>query len=334
MSEMKVIARRADHAVRRGNEHLWRYVFNLDSHMHHRRNEPRLGAESVRMVDELRSVGVARSTLAAITGDDALLGRLQDVAADLEQRRQALGPAVDETSPGTPASAIRPFLIEMLDPFRPVVDPRGVLADVATNDQIKGIADVYLGLTTKVSDINVWRNLPDSTAAALSGAEGAAGRSTQLWHRDLAEDRYVVKVFIYLEDVTEESGPFSYARGTHLLPNDPHQRGLVHDGVNYRATGEELTRSLQEKAEVCVGPAGSIIFADVRGYHRGGLARSRSRLLMQTRYTSNTALRVKMLRAPDEVEPRQWSRHFSYERRRGATGTTGHAGVTGVTGSS
>ena len=34
----------------------------------------------------------------------------------------------------------------------------GILAQMMLNPQIKGIADNYYGMRTKVSDINIWRN--------------------------------------------------------------------------------------------------------------------------------------------------------------------------------
>ena len=68
---------------------------------------------------------------------------------------------------------------------QPVIDPRGILAAVGLHPQIKGVADGYFGLRTSVADLNIWRNLPSPHEPKLS----------QLWHRDLMQDRHLIKVY-------------------------------------------------------------------------------------------------------------------------------------------
>ena len=285
---------------------MWRYVFNGAAWRHHRTHPPALNPTAERLLRGLCEDGVARTSLQELTGDEHLLGRLQAYAYELESGQNSpprrTGVDALPTSPG------RPFLIEMLDSNRPLVDPRGLLAQFATQTQLKGLVDTYFGLTSKISDINIWRNIPGNNNG---------GAATQLWHRDLAEDRYLVKAFLYLEPVAIENGPFVFARGTHLLSSSDSPRGgTVHDGINYRVIDADRSATLDQQAEICTGPAGSLVLADVRGYHRGGLTSSRSRFLLQIRYTSATALRVKMLQAPQDVNPREWKRHLSYDLRR------------------
>jgi hypothetical protein len=299
---VKSYARRLDTAVRRGNDPVWRYVFNLPGYRHFRAHPPVLNAASAQAIEDLRSSGVARTTLEDVTGDPHLLATIQEHAAVLEQQREAEDAARSDGAPVTR----RPFLVEMLDPFRPVVDPTGVLAQVALNPGIKGIVDTYLGLTSKVSDINVWRNQP--TAASSAAA-------TQLWHRDLAEDRHLVKVFLYLAPTPLEAGPFVFSRGSHHQKGtDEERQAMFHDGINYRMTDKVKAAELERQAEICTGPAGALIFADVRGFHRGGFSTTQTRLLMQMRYSSATALRDKQLKPPAGVHPREWRRHLSYAR--------------------
>jgi hypothetical protein len=39
----------------------------------------------------------------------------------------------------------------------------------------------------------------------------------------------------------------------------------------------------------CVGPKGTIVFADTRGYHKGGLARERDRIMYTCMFTSQAS---------------------------------------------
>jgi hypothetical protein len=304
LSNARRWARQVRDSTLRGNEPLWRYAFNLPATVRHARRRPELGPVAREVQETLRRDGVAVTTLDAITGDPTLLPRLQAAAAEAERlrREKPLQAHLDD-------EAVRPFLIQMLHPSRPEVDPRGVFAEVVLDPQIKGVVDTYFRMTTRVSDLNVWRNAPNPAPG---------GASTQLWHRDLAEDFCIVKVFVYLEDVPVGGGPFTYARGSHLEDaRRADQEGMAHDGVNYRVVATDRLEQLDRDAVVCTGPAGTVVIADVRGLHRGGLAVTRTRFMMQARYTSATVQRYQMLAAPAGVDPRPYRHQLLYDRSAG-----------------
>ena len=71
------------------------------------------------------------------------------------------------------------------------------------SDQLIAIASSYFGLLPKIYYRKFWINCPSNKPPSQS----------QLWHRD--GDGSVLKVFVYLEDVTEENGPFNYLRNSH-----------------------------------------------------------------------------------------------------------------------
>jgi hypothetical protein len=62
----------------------------------------------------------------------------------------------------------------------------------------------YLGLWPRLPAIGAFLNFPTDEEA----------KESQLWHRD-AEDRRLIKVFIYLNDVGSQNGPFCYIPKTH-----------------------------------------------------------------------------------------------------------------------
>jgi len=103
-------------------------------------------------------------------------------------------------------------------------------------DRLLNIAESYLGLPPAY----------DGMALVYSVADGKE-EATRRWHRD-REDRRMVRVAIYLNDVDADGGPFELDR-----------RGR--DAL--RADDPGAVRS-------CPGPAGTVIFADTaRCLHRG-----------------------------------------------------------------
>jgi hypothetical protein len=106
--------------------------------------------------------------------------------------------------------------------------------------------------------------------------------ASQLWHLD-PEDEHVVKVFVYFTEVHEEAGPFEYVRG-------PSAGGRYADlwpwadGQRYVEAEELKAAVAREDRLTMTGPAGTAIVCDTRGFHRGGFARPRPRVLSTSTY--------------------------------------------------
>jgi hypothetical protein len=103
-------------------------------------------------------------------------------------------------------------------------------------DRLLDVAECYLGLPPAYDGMAIVYTVAD-----------LANEGTRRWHRD-REDRSMVRIAIYLNDVDGEGGPFQFDRcaADRLFPTDP-------------------------KAVLsCEGPAGTVIFADTGRYlHRG-----------------------------------------------------------------
>jgi len=132
---------------------------------------------------------------------------------------------------------------------------------------------------TRLRYYNIWHTL------ATSGAP----RESQLWHRD-REDFLIMKVFIYLVDVGDEAGPFTYALGTHpkgALRREP-EFGL--EGHVRRSTDDQMAAVVPASRWLTArGSRGTVVFADTRGYHKGGLARGRDRVMYTCMFTSRVS---------------------------------------------
>ena len=108
----------------------------------------------------------------------------------------------------------------------------------------------------------------------------------QRWHRDPA-DVQLLKVFLYFNDVDADNGAMQYV--PHSRPGEKYgnlwRQDAPFDGA--RPPEEEFARAIPESEwESCAHPAGTLVFADTAGFHRGGWARTRNRVLATWAYSS------------------------------------------------
>ena len=82
--------------------------------------------------------------------------------------------------------------------------PDSPLLKVALDKTLLEIVSAYLGMWPRLHAVGAWLNFPTEDDA----------KEAQLWHRD-PEDLKIIKVFIYLNDVNAENGPFCYIPNTH-----------------------------------------------------------------------------------------------------------------------
>ena len=213
-----------------------------------------LDPPAVRALDALRTVGVAQlPPLAA----DAQLRRMFDYF----QSRPVVGPdgrsgALEDLPAGTPAAAYD---------LETVVTCPGLL-DIVNAPQVLQIASAYIGCKPTLSSLGVRWSFP----AAESKAH------FQNFHRDIDDWRFL-KLFIYLTDVDEHSGPHCYVRTSH-------RRGFVWRAHDYPPNEVEAAFG-RDKLETVVGPRGTTFIADTLGVHRANAPRRAPRLILQAQYS-------------------------------------------------
>jgi hypothetical protein len=149
------------------------------------------------------------------------------------------------------------------------------------NPRLLDLANAYLGMWSKLEYVDVWYTPPASEADR---------RSSQRWHRDF-NDRHLLKAFVYLVDVDEQTGPFEYvprsAPGGELDSLWP-WRPL---GDNYPPQDEFATRT-EGRAVTFTAPKGTIIFCNTCGFHRGGFATAKPRVLATFTWDSPASLKA------------------------------------------
>ncbi len=143
------------------------------------------------------------------------------------------------------------------------------------------IANEYLQLWSKLEYIDLWYSLPVG--------ESAERKASQIWHRDF-DDSHLLKVFLYLSDVDERSGPFEYVPGSHPEGKLAGVHPWAPMGVG-RISDKELAKFVEVgDVRTFTAPKGTLIFCNTSGLHRGGFAEANPRVLAAVTYCSPASL--------------------------------------------
>ncbi|MGE4158096.1 MAG: phytanoyl-CoA dioxygenase family protein [Planctomycetota bacterium] len=127
-----------------------------------------------------------------------------------------------------------------------------LLRVLALHPTLLGIACRALGSIPVLYNVLHLRSLPTRM-----------GFESNAYHRDQEDPRYMLKFFLYLNDVGIENGPHCYFPGTH-------NRVYPWQNRSTRFTDEEMRRELgADRERVFTGKAGTLIVEDTRGYHKG-----------------------------------------------------------------
>ncbi|MEQ1586317.1 MAG: hypothetical protein ABL895_10585 [Cyclobacteriaceae bacterium] len=148
---------------------------------------------------------------------------------------------------------------EDLIKFKPILD-------IANDSGLLQIVQEFLGAKPTISNINMWWSF-----GGRKQAEHA-----QLFHRDLDDWRFC-KLFIYLTDVDEESGPHVYVRKTSKSP--------LFRKIRRYSDAEIVSTFGKENVIRFVKPKGATFLVDTYGFHKGLLPNSKNRLLLQIQYS-------------------------------------------------
>ena len=143
------------------------------------------------------------------------------------------------------------------------------------------VANTYLGLWSKLEYVDMWYSVPQPVDADRI--------SSQRWHRDF-NDKHLLKAFLYLVDVDEETGPFQYVPGS--APGGRYADAWPWKplGENYPPENELEKRIPEDGVRTFTGPKGTFLFCNTSGFHRGGFATAKARVLATCTYSSPASL--------------------------------------------
>ena len=162
------------------------------------------------------------------------------VAFDKSEAK-SYGQVVSEFNPST----LTAYMLERSEAYRQAwLDP-----------YLLGIVSGYLGLVPKLSEAYVRRNFPAPYRTM-----------NHYWHRDLNTPFHLLKIFFFLSDCSEATGPHEFVRGSHRNLDKLNGRRYFTDAevdAVYPPNGPERL--------VSAVPAGTIVIEDTRGLHRAQL---------------------------------------------------------------
>jgi len=273
-----------------------RLLANRASRRRYAQEQPVLDEVQQGIVDRLREEGYATLPLAELLPESEVWSELETDAArfvaDTEEQLARESEGGDSTLRRRPGKefVVRKYAygvkLGLDDPW----------LRLGTNRRLLDVANAYLELWSKLEYVDVWYTPP-------AGAEER--RSSQRWHRDF-NDRHLLKAFVYLVDVDEQTGPFEYvprsAPGGELDRLWP-WRPL---GDNYPPQ-DELADKVDGRAVTFTAPKGTIIFCNTSGFHRGGFSTGNPRVLATFTWDSPASLKALS------------ERNYLFEQSNGAT---------------
>ncbi len=248
---------------------VWLHVLNHGGRRLYSKNRPIINEIQQRVLRDLKKEGIALTHLSELFPERNILPELQKYT----DQRQPLGQIQDG----------KPFLRMLwnysighekigfdLNPFIRLALERKVLE----------VVNSYLEMFSKFFYFSLAETIPNPSQDPIR---------SQRWHRD-PDDIKLCKMFVYVNDVDEESGPFTYVRQSHL---GGRWHSVFEQKIPQRMRpDDEAVEKLvpREYIKVCTGRAGTVIFCDTAGLHRGGLAKSKHRLMFTAEYSSAGAM--------------------------------------------
>jgi hypothetical protein len=141
-------------------------------------------------------------------------------------------------------------------------------------ERLLDLVESYLGVAPALTAVHLRKDIG-----------GGHQVGTRFWHID-TEDRRVIRVLVYLSDVTIDTGPFEYiprAIGDACI--ELRDRALRSDGDP--VFDDEMRLHIPESEwRACVGPAGTVVIADNAAVYHHGKVHDAERTVLIYTYTS------------------------------------------------
>lgn len=233
-----------------------------------------LTTEELSHVDNLKELGWSKlGQVLSFNEVDEL--KLKLVNVPLEDRfRPELGQFTYENIPKV--SHVASYVIDDWNQFPEIIE-------LANSKSLLKIAGDYLGCMPTISNLQLWWSLPGHSVA----------EQAENFHRDV-DDWKFIKLFIYLTDVNEDSGPHVYVQKSCKKNRDLPIKRYTDREIEGLFGAENIIQMLAKRGEG--------ILEDTFGFHKGQLAEKNSRLLLQVQYSINPIAINKYVPKPSNLE--------------------------------
>jgi hypothetical protein len=270
-------------------EPVWRDVINRRARVGF---EP-LDTVQERVVASLRSEGIAVLHIDELLRERGAYARLNAAAQAVLDR-----PAVQaQIKAGLSVGARGKYFQVRAYHDHPRLDIDDPLMALAVAPRVLAVVNAYFGFLCRLKSFELWVNLPHASSKPAG---------SQRWHRDY-EDRNLLKIFLYLSDVDEGTGPLSFVRTSQIggalgriFPRRPPHGAVPAHGEVEREVPPDLI-------ETCTVPAGTVVLCDTTGLHKGGLCERSHRVAFTATFASHGAIDRDRYDVPASVRSRSLS---------------------------
>ncbi len=228
------------------------YQIALEKHI---RNLPIIHADDMMLVSTLKKEGVVITSLAALSIPST---------SQVLQAAESLIPQISKNRSGS----------------------KNEFVTHATSEQIMESSEIFFwGLEQRLLNIaEHYLCLPVAYHGTYFRQDfvNTVQRKSRLWHTDM-EDRKMLKIIIYLNDVNEDGGPFQYIPKSFtstITQSLRYNFSYISDKTMQRIVSLSNWKS-------CIGSSGTVIFADTANiFHRGKIPIASDRFTIFYDYTS------------------------------------------------
>lgn len=152
-----------------------------------------------------------------------------------------------------------------------------IVQNIITSDYLLKIAEDYLNCNPILHNVLFWASYPGNV------------ETTQQFHQDYDDIKFL-KVFIYLNDVDDNNGPHSYVKKS---LNNINLIKTNSGKLSERYDDELVNKHYSNNIINIKGEAGTIIFEDTHGLHKGSNVKKGKRFVLQLVYGSSTYYHLK-----------------------------------------
>ncbi len=242
---------------------------------------PQLDEVQQRALESLQQDGVAVVSFSELFDDGAFWAELEaDMRSFVDAAEAEIAGLSSEERKaryGNKSFLVRRFRRKQKGDPQPLLGPSTPWVRLGIADRLLDIVNAYRGQTMRLHDVDNWYTVPEGDKAERI--------LSQKWHRDGWEN-HIVKVFTYFADVDEEAGPFEYVRGS--TSGGKYGSLWPWEDEEVYPDPEEFAAAIDPDDYLTLtGPPGTIVVCDTSGFHRGGFARSKPRILSYLTYLSD-----------------------------------------------
>lgn len=296
---------------------IWYYLINREPRLIWQKHTKTTDLKHIQkeIIQSLNRDGIAIIDFSQLFGDPSLFQSMQKHThellnlwhTDTAMRAEIMA---EKKSPSSKKGYDKDFLIPLWGGAwtTPILTADHLFTNFFLNERLLEIIAGYIGLAPKLNSFSLQSTIivPPNSPESLS----------QRWHRD-PEDKKMCKVFMYLSDVDDEgTGPFKYIKGSQLggrwrniFPQRP-------PAGRYPEIGAVEKIVPREDIKLCTGKAGTIIFADTSGLHKGGYSTVKARLMFIAGFVSKASYMPIKYKIPDDTDLNGLSKLARYAVKR------------------